>query len=447
MPIDPHYPILAALLALASCAPRPPTPSPTTADVVIEDVTLVDVREGRTREHLDVGLAGPRIAYVRRAGGAAVPAGARRVSGRGLFLIPGLWDMHSHSLWSADAVRTFLPAYVANGVTGIRDMGGTLEMMHAARDSIRGGSAYPRIYAAGAIVDGPEPVDPSISLAVGDSAGGRLAVDSLARAGADFVKVYSLLPRGAYFAVMDEARRLGIPVAGHVPVEVTPDEAARAGQRSIEHLRDELEPFCTPREPAPCAPLFEVFRRNGTWQVPTLVVLRMKALFGDTAYVTDPRLAYVPASLRASWLRERLGKIARGPDYAAGKRVRFADEMWLTGRLARERVPLMAGTDAGVAFSYPGFSLHDELALLVDAGLSNVEALRAATLAPAELMGAAGTLGTVEAGRAADLVLLRANPLRDIRATRQVETVVLRGRVIPRAGLDSLLAAVARDAR
>lgn len=427
--------VLAVALGCDPAAPR--TTTPTT--VVIRDVTLVDVVAGTLRPHMTVVVVGTRITDVGPATGIRAPRGARVIEGSGRFLIPGLWDMHSHSLWSAEAMQSFLPRYVAHGVTGIRDMGGRMSFLAAYRDSLRRGDPpWPRVIAAGEVIDGPEPVQADISIAVSDAASATAAVDSLARGGADFIKVYTMLPREAYDAVLVAARRAGLAVAGHVPAAVTPEEATRGGQRSIEHLRDEIEPFCSPRDPDACARLAETFRTARTWQVPTLLVLRHKAYFDDTALTADPRLRQLPASLRQEWLAEREGKLRRGSAYAASKRARYADEQWLVGFLARAQVPLLAGTDAGVAFSYPGSGLHEELALLVDAGLSPLEALRAATLAPAEYLAARDSMGTIAPGQVADLVLLRSDPLTRIGATREVEAVVLRGRVLERRALDLL---------
>jgi imidazolonepropionase-like amidohydrolase len=430
------------VLALAACAGRSQPPLPEArSHIAIQDVTVVDVVTGQLRPHTTVVLAGTRIVAVGPTDSTPAPPGSDLIDGRGRYLIPGLWDMHTHSLWSEEALSTFLPLYVAEGVTGIRDMGGRLDILAAARDSLRRGHApFPRLIAAGMILDGPEPVNADISIGVADAACARAAVDSLGRAGVDFIKVYTLLPREAYFAALAEARRLGLPVAGHVPASVTPEAAARAGQRSIEHLREEIEPFCSPKAPEACAQLAAVFRLERTWQVPTLGVLRMKGFIDDSAITTDPRLAYVPTGLRREWLAERKAKIGRGASYLAGKRQRYADELWLTELLSREGVGLLAGTDAGVAFSYPGFSLHDELALLVEAGLSPLAALRSATLAPAMFLGARDSMGAVAAGQVADLVLLTADPLADIRATREIDAVVLRGRVLARRDLDELLA-------
>lgn len=436
---------LAALLT--GCRNRQPVPPDAEAPLAIRDVTIVDVVDGMLRPHSMVIVEGHLITAVVPSADSLVPPNARLLDGAGRFLIPGLWDMHSHALWSREAVRTFLPAYAAQGITGIRDMGGRLDILAAVRDSLESGQRpWPRIVAAGVVLDGPTPVQPDISLAVADSAEAAAAVDSLARSGADFIKVYTLLPREAYLAVLARARRHGLSVAGHVPADVTPEQAARAGQQSIEHLRDEIETLCSPQAPETCAHLADVFRSEHTWQVPTLVTLQANAVFSDSSVASDPRLRFIPSGLRADWLTERRSKIERGPAYAAGKRERFADASRVTGFLADADVPLLAGSDAGSAFCYPGFSLHDELVLLVGAGLTPLNALRAATVAPAAFLNARDSLGTIETGHVADLVLLKSNPLADIAATREIEAVVLRGRLLDRADLDRLLDAVAAAA-
>jgi len=364
------------------------------------------------------------------------------VDGSGKFLIPGLWDFHVHALFDPEAARTFLPRFVAAGVTGIRDMGGSLEVLRAVRWALLAGTLVgPRIVAAGAVIDGPEPVDPSVSIAVGDSATASAALDSLVRAGADFVKVYTLLPREVYFVLLREAWRRGLTVAGHVPESVSVREAADSGQRSIEHLRDEVEPLCARAADPSCSRLLDTLRARGTWLVPTLVVLRVKAILDDSSLVRDPRLGAVPPFVRGGWegIRERAQE--RPADYWRERRARFFDELALTGAAWRAGVPLLAGTDAGALFTYPGSSLHDELVQLVRAGLTPAAALRAATLDPARFLGAADSMGTVAAGKVADLVLLDADPLADIRNTQRIAAVVLRGRRLDRAALDSLAAA------
>jgi hypothetical protein len=290
-------------------------------------------------------------------------------------------------------------------------------------------------------------VQREISVAVGDSARARQVVDSLADGGADFIKVYTLLPRAAFLAVLDEAARRHLAVVGHVPADVTPEEAARLGMRSMEHLRDEIEPFCTRQAPDVCTPMLREFKQHGVWQVPTLHVLRMKSLLDDTTLGQDPRMEYLMPALRTEWRSIQASRAGRGVAYFEGKRARVQDELWLTGLLFHDQGHVLAGTDAGVEFSYPGFSLHDELALLVQAGLSPLEALRAATIEPARFFGTSDSAGSIRPGQRADLVLLDQDPLANISATKSIEAVVLRGRLLDRPVLDSMLAAIREAGR
>ena len=432
---------LACALGAAGCSKPKPAPPALEQVLAITHVTVVDIVAGNDVPDQTVVVRGSRIAEAGAAASIPVPARATVVDGRGKYLIPGLWDMHVHALADAEVARGFLPAFVAWGVTGVRDMGGKVNVMRAARFAVQVGTVVgPRIVAAGAILDGPQPVDSTVSLAVGTPEQARAAVDSLAAYGADFIKVYTLLPRPAYFAALREAARLHLPVAGHVPDGVTVREAADSGQRSIEHLRDETEPICAAVDAA-CDRLLDTLRAHGTWLVPTLVVLRAKAILDDSSLYADPRVWTVPETVRSAWERIREGKQDRPQAYWREKRARYRMELALVGEAAKRGVPVLAGTDAGALYTYPGSSLHDELAQLVRAGLTPAAALRAATLGAAEFLGAADSLGTVARGKAADLVLLDADPLSAIANTRTVRAVVLRGRLFAGAALDSLRSA------
>jgi imidazolonepropionase-like amidohydrolase len=429
-----------ALFVLACSRPAPqPAAAPPEPWLAITHVTVVDVAAGRLVTGQNVVVRGGRILAAGDTARVAVPPGSTVVDGRGRYVIPGLWDMHVHALFEAEVARTFLPRFVAEGVTGVRDMGGTVAVMRAARFALLAGTLVgPRIVAAGRILDGPQPVDPSVSIAVGTPEEARAAVDSLASHGADFIKVYTLLPRAAYFAVLHEAARLRLPVAGHVPTGVTTLEAADSGQRSIEHLRDEVEPLCKAAADAACGRLLDSLRAHRVWLVPTLVVLRTKAILDDSSLAKDPRFGTMPQLVRDAWEALRAGNQGRPRSYWLAKRTRFYGELALTGAAWKDSVSLLAGTDAGALYTYPGSSLHDELAQLVRAGLTPAAALRAATLGPAEFLGATDSLGTVAVGKVADLVLLDADPLADIGNTRRIRAVVLRGRLFGREALDAL---------
>lgn len=365
------------------------------------------------------------------------------IDGRGLHLIPGLWDMHVHTLWADDVPEAFLPLFVANGVVGVRDMGGTLPVLERTRAAlVRGDYLAPELVVSGVILDGPEPVDPDVSFALETETDGRRAVERLADAGVDFIKVYTLLPEAAFRGVMAAAEEHSLPVAGHVPYEVGPIESARAGMRSVEHTMNEVGGFCPADDPAACELIFDAFREHGTWQVPALAVERNIPV---STLARDPRMRFMPPSLIDFWFDGELEEHAAA-EPPTDTTPALPEEIRLTRALHAAGVRILAGTDAGVPPSLPGWSLHAELELLVAAGLDPAEALTAATRGPAEFLGIADRTGTIEPGKRADLVLLRGDPLEDIRNTRTVEAVILDGELLDRDALEGLLEDVAAAA-
>jgi amidohydrolase family protein len=420
-------------------------------------VTIIDITGGAPKPDMTVVITGDHIADIGEASKVSVPQGGKVIDAGGKFLIPGLWDMHVH--WYS---RDTLTLFTANGVTGIRQMFGNSDLLRWRDEVTKGSLQGPRMAVASPIIDGPQPVWPN-SISVSDEAEGRKAVTKVKKWGADFVKVYSLLPREAYFGIADEARKQGIPFEGHVPFTVSAAEASDAGQKSIEHmtgvvlacsdkeeeLRSELVQVNSPAARARAdaraletfsakkeAELFARFIKNGTWQCPTMTVRRSNAYQDDPNFRNDERLKFIPRQNLERW-GMRMGNRGGG-SYAAAKR-QFQKEAEVIGDMRRAGVPLLAGTDTGNPFCFPGFSLHDELALLVKAGLTPAESLRAATLNPAKFFGLDQTLGTVEKGKLADLVLLEANPLEDIRNTQKIDAVIMNGRFYDRKALDKML--------
>jgi imidazolonepropionase-like amidohydrolase len=466
------------------------------ATIAITDVTPIDATGAPPRPQTTVVIAGDRIAEIRPSSTAANPDGASVVDGGGRYLIPGLWDAHVHTFVSPWQPDHQLPLFIANGVTGIRDMGGAfpasasgemgggfpVSAVDAIRSAIASGARIgPRIV-AGVMVDGPTPVWP-VALAVGTAEEGRQVVATIAEADADFVKVYTLLPREAYLAIAEAANERDFPFAGHVPIAVTAGEASDAGQRTIEPFSDSLLPYCSTAEeeilvelraaaagpnpvqgyaaaffgmlprfletfdPGKVEALATRFRANQTWFTPTLILGRNAALAGDPAQISDPRLRYMPSQVVASWNPQ--GDVRPGArtaeDLALTRQLRDTGAT-ITETMQRMGVPLMAGTDVGLPYLFPGFSLHDELALLVEAGLTPLEALQAATRNTAQAMALGDELGTVEVAKLADLVLLDADPLMSITNTTRIAAVAANGRLLQRAELDGLLQAAAEAA-
>ena len=465
--------VLALLLALAAFLFAQTRQSTQPQALVFTHVTVIDATGAPGKPDMTVVITGNRISQLGPTNTMRVSKDAQVVDATGEFLIPGLWDMHIH--WFGFD-KSYLQLFTANGVTGVRVMWGAPIHFEWRKEIQAGTLLGPRMVIASAILDGPKPIWPG-SVAVANEAEARAAVISVKKQGFDFVKVYSLLPREAYFAIADEAKKQGLAFAGHVPYSVSAGEASDAGQKSIEHLTGILA-ACSSREaelskgfqdvyfnppqgkrlPSPmrtrpltrmmletfspdkAATLFSRLKRNHTWQCPTLTVLRSGAFINDAHFRDDPRLKYMPTQLRTSWdptadfrFKERTAE-----DFDLSRLV-YKKQIELVGMMHRAGVELLAGTDVLNPYCFPGFSLHDELTLLVQAGLSPMDALQAATINPARFLGQEHELGTVEKGKIADLVLLEANPLEDIRNTTKINSVVLNGRFLDRNALDQLL--------
>ena len=478
----------------APTASTPPAPSAApagdsataardSAAVAITGVTVIDVEQGRHVANQTVLVRGTRIAALGADGSVTVPSGATVVDGRGRFLLPGLWDMHAHV---DDAAPWAFPLYVANGVTGIRDMGSHLDRLRGWRAGEAAAAVMPRVVAAGPIVTGlVDDADPRL-VRVADSAGAERAVDTLVRRGVQLVKVHDWLTPAAYGGVLAAARRHGLAVAGHVPVAIHPADAARRGQRTIEHQGSawadfvvyasssestwvrraralvgrpvdpsrligswpvaELDSLTASFSEAKADSLARAIAASDAWVTPTLHVFSTVHLLppDSAASLRSPRLRHLPDPVRAR-LPAILGDMARAgrePGRLAA-RARLRDlHAGMVRRLHQAGVPLLAGSDAAPAYglTVPGYTLHDELEALQHAGVPAAAVLRAATLEPARALGATDSLGTVAVGRLADLVLLDADPLADVANTTRIHAVVANGRLFDRAALDRLLA-------
>ena len=448
--------------------------------LAIKRVTVIDATGRGPEPDMTVIANGDRIVAVGPWRKTHIPSNAIVVDGAGRFLIPGLWDMHVHGASDERAPWSHL-LFLANGVVGVRDMSGPLDAHAWRATQASNEDPSPAVYLGSPIVDGPNPTWPD-SIVVADKVRGREVVDQQQERGADFIKVYTKLPRDAYFAIADEANKRGIPFEGHVPELVTAAEASDAGQKSIEHLT-RVADACSKEEKsidsemqrqeslfrapdatmaqkmdsgksmirlntrvvesfddATAQSLLALFVKNRTWQCPTLTMLR--AQIEDPMPADDPRLKYLSGDVRAKWDAGYYKNVPPEPRAAIVKlnKLEFDESVRLVGLMYRAGVPLLAGTDTMNPQCFPGFGIHDELALLVDAGLSPLAALQAATRNAAEFMGQLDRRGTIEVGKAADLVLLDKDPLADIHNTRSIQAVVLRGKLYSRVSLDAMLA-------
>ncbi len=417
--------------------------------LALKNVTVIDATGAGPQSNMTVLVTNNRIAAIRESSKAQLPRDVRVIDMQGKFLIPGLWDMHVHL---SKAGENTLPLFIANGVTSVRDMGGDFELMARWKKEIDQGKRIgPRIKISGPILESLtnvermkreatiEPVD-RFRLGVADPTSAEAAIARLAGMGVDFVKIRTVASVETYRALAVAAHKHHLDLVGHPAA--SPEEILKAGQRSIEHG---FFPPLIDRTLEQRRELFRKFATNGTAIVPTLVTgeallipyERAKAIAEDSNGKVDVRRQYLSGYLIKDWMEQ----VEEKKDYPPGfiklldERLRDVREMFQAG------MSVMPGTDVAVLLVWPGFSLHDELRLLVEqVGLTPMEALISATRAPAEFFGVDGNPGTIQEGKIADMVLLESNPLDDIKNTRSIAAVVSGGRFISKSEIQEMLA-------
>jgi imidazolonepropionase-like amidohydrolase len=444
---------LVPLLLIQFWAPL--TATPQLQHLVLTHVTVIDATGAQARPEMTVIITGSRIAALGKADEVRLPEGAQIVDAGGRFVIPGLWDMHIHSGSYEEGKKVF-PLLIARGITGVRDMGCPPEdAIRLRRETSEGKILGPRMIVAGPLIQGPLPFQMPLIVSVHNKVEASRAVANLKGQGVDFIKVQDALPRDLYFAVASEAKRQGLQLAGHVPPSITALEATKAGQRSIEHLGGRFQGVllaCSDREAEltkkirailsdalralsekrgpddsdifrasftmpllnsysdrKAAALFSEFKKRQTWQTPTLVAQPIREALGS-------------------------GRKDLSEDDIRYGRMLMRKQLEIVAAMKRAGVGVTAGTDLPLG----GWSLHEELSLFVEAGLTPLEALQTATRNPAEFLGRLDSLGTIEEGKIADLVLLEANPLEDIRNTRKIYAVILGGKMIQKSSLSEI---------
>jgi imidazolonepropionase-like amidohydrolase len=449
--------------------------------LVFTHVTVLDMKGEPAKEDMTVMISGKQISSVQKSQRTTkLPKGTKVVDATGKFMLPGLWDMHVHTLGQQGFnTNNFFPIFIAKGITGVREMGNSplsmTEVGHLRQEIESGKRPGPRMFVAGPLVDG-RPSGWKSKVIVTSEQAGRATVDSIKKAGVDFIKVYSGLSPEVYFAIADEAKKQKIPFVGHIPQAVTAMEASNAGQKSFEHLgegelllacsakeelaREERSKLSGLRQGTPewihqwtsydqlllnsysevrAKELLALFAENTTWQCPTLTGTYAAFYFMEASQAGENKLQYLSSSVKEFWSQMTEIRKKINPASIQVLQKHYQLNVQLVGAMNKAGVPLLAGTDVLTPHVFPGFSLHDELRLLVEAGLSPLQALQAATLNPATYFGLTYSFRTVEEGKLADLLLLDANPLVDIQNSKKIAAVVANGRYFSKEASAQLL--------
>jgi len=415
-------------------------------DIVITNVNVVDVKTGKILKNKTVAIDNNRITAIYDK--EIISSDSTIViDGKGKYLIPGLWDMHAHYKWTHVDMD---PLLVANGITGVREMWGDMpEFVKVPKKSPLEGLLSPDVYLSCDLLDGNPPCFPG-SVVVTTPIEAVDAVQSQIDKKVDFIKVYSMLTEEAFLAIAKEAKKRNIPFAGHIPNGVSIYTAIDAGMASSEHLYGFLDAcssidtsnealvstFSEKRFDSLCS----VLAKSNMWICPTLVVKRAQSYYNDTIFTNDNRKVYLPGYVIEIWNQKMNPYTKSEIDYFANStRTRYLFELSLIGKMNEKGVKLLAGTDFPNPYVFPGFSLHDELSLMVKGGMPILEALKTATINPAIFMNKEVDFGSVEVGKIASLILLNKNPLDNIENTKTIETVIVRGKIYNRKALDLML--------
>ena len=412
--------------------------------------TVIDVRTGAQHPNAGVLIDGDRIVSV---GSVRPPEGARAIDATGMWLLPGLTDMHAHA--TGDHKDKLHHLYLAYGVTAIRDTGGNLTLLRLLRKKTESGAhVAPRIFFAGPLLDGATPVWPAMSIMVDTPERASGAVQFLASQGVDFIKIYNWVPEGSLEVILETAHRAGLRVTGHVPRTITMTRAIQLGMDCLEHIRitgrellpadeaDRIDPLPVARretllwerfelESAPMERLIRLIADSRVFFDPTLLVDSALSLDGYAVDSENPANADVPDDVREAFMREEQPAIFDISELSLETaRNGFRKRQQLVRMLHEAGARLLAGTDCfGLGKQLPGLGLQNELALLVESGLSPLAALQAATVTAADALGQSDSLGALEAGKLGDVVVVEGDPLVDIQNARHVRAVVTNGKV------------------
>ena len=441
------------------------------AGIVIENITLIDAKNGiRTNQTVSI-----ENGVIQSIGSAKLDMeDSQIIDGEGKYLIPGLWDAHVHLTFIPEIDHeTHFKLYLKNGVTSIRDTGAILSKLQPSLNFIEENpNTTPRLFYAGPLIDGAdrvykgmEPGFPNLSIGIDETSNIPEVVDGLVKEGVTFLKSYEMLTRETYLELLKVAGQNGLRVTGHVPLSIDLEEAIEAGLGGMQHVRN-MDLACAKdadnllddrqvsleneasiagsalrthihssqryyaidnTDDERCLRIIMKLSEYGVFQTPTLTI----NTFDSRRFYADPkwRETYqeLPEAAENNWMQGSL-KLAN-IDVTENAKKFDAWSLSLVNKMHQEGVKIIAGTDTPIGYLTPGYSLHKELELLSEAGLSNMDVLRSATITPAEFFGMENQMGTIEVGKLADLVILDKNPLMSISNTQSIHRVIVKGQI------------------
>ncbi|WP_422928961.1 amidohydrolase family protein [Singulisphaera sp. PoT] len=450
--------ILASTMAPGQPAPAPPPPPP---PLMIEHVTVLTMTaDGVMLQDQTVTIREGRIAKIEASAEAKVETGVRKIDGTGKFLMPGLTDAHVHlendrilrmflknPEIPTGTIRTediFLP-YVANGVLQVFNLSATSETV-GQRDEVESGRVVGPHIALAAMIDGPDPIWPlGMTRVAATPNDGRQIVRDASVEGYEIIKVYSRLDLPTFTAIVDEARKLHMPVVGHIPQrgKGMAEKFFQPGFGMVAHAEEFAQQTNVPAE-AEIPHYVEMAKRNGTWLTATLSLDErlLEQVSHPESLRSRPELHFL-TPLVYEMVTEHNPYVGRADaKYVEYLRAIVAFNRKLVKAFAEAGIPVLAGSDTPVPGMVAGFSLHDELEVMARCGLSNKQVLEGATRLPAEWLGIAQDRGVIAPGRRADLLLLDADPMADVANTRKIAAVIAGGRFLARSALDQQMKAL-----
>lgn len=425
-------------------------------DLLIKNVNIIDVKKGKTIRSQNVYINSDRIIKIISSSKTGKPA-KTTIDGTGKYLIPGLWDMHTHNWWNIH----FSNYYVVNGVLGVRNMYTPMSMIKPLKDSIENNLVIgPKYFAAGRVIEGANPEFPDW-LVVDSINKIKTALDTLQLEGSDFVKIYNKVPKEVYFELIKEAHKRGLEVEGHLPMSVSALEASRAGQKSFEHLLG-IPDLCTKDslfknkymynwfaavmkendygtlqiDEKLALKNFKELKNNNTYVCPTMVVW-YNYFHPDTLFENNSLINKMPISVSEFWHGEIQKYRKKDEEYKKMALKKFETLKKVTYLLYKAGVPLITGTDVINPYCYPGYSLHREFELLSECGIPNADILKMTTYNAATFLNIKN-YGQVEEGFVASMVLLDENPLLDIKNTTKINSVILKGKVLDNSAISKI---------